>query len=80
MKESFRIDRLLRRSSHARNRAATLCTASCPSGYDDGYTGFELGPYATNCYVVRAADAATCWIVDAGFDPEPLIEFVRTIL
>ena len=42
MKESFRIDRLLRRSSHARNRAATLCTASCPSGYDDGYTGFEL--------------------------------------
>lgn len=44
--------------------------------------GFELGPWATNCYVVAdngSADAAggvPCWIVDASFEPEPLIDHV----
>ncbi len=31
-----------------------------------------LGVYQTNCYTVRCGDQL--WIVDAGFDPEPLIE------
>jgi len=37
---------------------------------------FELGPYATNCFVVTAGGDA-CWIVDAGFSPGELIEAVR---
>lgn len=36
---------------------------------------FELGPYATNCYVVSAGES--CWIVDAGFDPGRMIERVK---
>lgn len=38
---------------------------------------FTLGPFETNCYVVTAPDERTCWIVDAGFEPRELIEFVR---
>ncbi|CAE7273135.1 yqgX [Symbiodinium necroappetens] len=38
--------------------------------------GFELGPYATNCYVVSCG-GPSCWIVDAGFAPGALIEAVR---
>ncbi|MCA9294848.1 MAG: MBL fold metallo-hydrolase, partial [Phycisphaerales bacterium] len=39
---------------------------------------FSLGPFQTNCYVVRNPGSAAAWIVDAGFDPSPLIEFVRS--
>ena len=42
MKESYRINRLLRDSKQARDRAATLCVASCPSGEDSGYAPFDL--------------------------------------
>ncbi len=38
---------------------------------------FVLGPYATNCYVVRTAGDPRCWIIDAGYVPEPLIESVK---
>jgi len=44
--------------------------------------GFELGPWGTNCYVVQdagpapAGGRAACWIVDASFEPEPLIDHV----
>lgn len=42
--------------------------------------GFELGPWATNCYVVApsqpAAEGSPCWIIDASFEPEPLIEHI----
>jgi glyoxylase-like metal-dependent hydrolase (beta-lactamase superfamily II) len=38
---------------------------------------FTLGPFATNCYVVRAPETDECWIVDAGFAPGPLIESIR---
>jgi len=31
----------------------------------------------TNCYVLCAEGARTCWIVDAGFEPEPMIEYVK---
>ncbi|MGP1346720.1 MAG: MBL fold metallo-hydrolase [Phycisphaerales bacterium] len=41
---------------------------------------FPLGPYATNCYLVYPsarlppAPGTPCWIVDASFDPEPIIQ------
>ncbi|MDX9911127.1 MAG: MBL fold metallo-hydrolase [Phycisphaerales bacterium] len=38
---------------------------------------FELGPYATNAYVVREAGTPRCWIVDAPFEPEEVVAFVR---
>lgn len=39
---------------------------------------FTLGPYETNCYVVTAGEGRGCWVVDASFDPGPIIEHVRT--
>ena len=42
--------------------------------------GFSLGDWMTNCYVVhraKPAPGAACWIVDAGFSPDPLIEYVK---
>ncbi len=39
-----------------------------------------LGPFETNCYVVRPEPSQPgdpCWIVDAGFDPADLIALVR---
>lgn len=42
---------------------------------------FTLGPFETNCYVVRAPGASgtdpDCWIVDASFEPAPIVEFVQ---
>ncbi|MCK4873354.1 MAG: MBL fold metallo-hydrolase [Phycisphaerales bacterium] len=38
---------------------------------------FAVGPFETNCYIVRVAGETECWIVDAGFDPEPIIAAVR---
>jgi hydroxyacylglutathione hydrolase len=38
---------------------------------------FTLGPYETNCHVVSVPGSESCWIVDAGFEPEPMIEHVR---
>lgn len=42
---------------------------------------FALGEWMTNCYVVfpvghRGGDKP-CWIIDAGFDPQPLIDYIR---
>ena len=38
---------------------------------------FELGPFQTNCYILTsAASSDKCIIVDPGFDPEPLVEFL----
>lgn len=34
-----------------------------------------LGPFATNCYLVSVSDA--CWIIDASFDPEPMLARIR---
>jgi glyoxylase-like metal-dependent hydrolase (beta-lactamase superfamily II) len=39
---------------------------------------FTLGMWQTNCYVVWREGRNDCWIVDAGFQPGPLLEFVRT--
>ncbi len=40
---------------------------------------FELGDFATNCYVVRDdADASkTCWIIDCSYEPEPMLDFIE---
>ena len=38
---------------------------------------FSLSDWMTNCYVLRAAGATNCWIVDAGFEPEPMIDYVK---
>jgi hydroxyacylglutathione hydrolase len=46
-----------------------------------GIWSFTLGPFATNCYVVTASPQPQrgdrCWIVDASFDPDELIDFVQ---
>jgi glyoxylase-like metal-dependent hydrolase (beta-lactamase superfamily II) len=39
--------------------------------------GFPLGEWMTNCYVVHEApQGGECWIVDAGFDPRPLLRYI----
>ena len=35
---------------------------------------FPLGAWQTNCYVV--AVGKSCWIVDAGFEPSPMLDFI----
>lgn len=35
---------------------------------------FCLGQWQTNCYVLSVGRA--CWIVDAGFDPEPMLDAI----
>ena len=49
--------------------------------HSPGIECFTLGPYETNCYVVtpspNAGKGQPCWIVDASFEPEPIIEFIR---
>ncbi|NKB25688.1 MAG: MBL fold metallo-hydrolase [Kiritimatiellae bacterium] len=37
-------------------------------------TPFALGDYQTNCHVVTEGD--DCWVVDCGYDPEPLIAYL----
>lgn len=39
--------------------------------------GFCLGPWQTNCYVVWQRGGRRCWIVDASFDPESMIEMIE---
>lgn len=36
---------------------------------------FVLGPFETNCYLVRAG--ADAWVVDAGFEPDALLSAIR---
>lgn len=48
---------------------------------DPGIVRHVLGPFDTNCYIVTPSptiDPDCCWIVDASFEPEPLIEDVRS--
>ncbi len=37
---------------------------------------FALGDWMTNCYVLHGA-GRSCWIVDAGFEPDELVAYVR---
>lgn len=34
---------------------------------------FTLGDWMTNCYLLHAGGGA-CWMIDAGFDPEPMLD------
>lgn len=34
---------------------------------------FSLGPWQTNCYVLWVGEGPNCWVVDAGYDPQPMI-------
>ena len=36
---------------------------------------FPLGQWQTNCYVLVAG--GDCWIVDAGFEPAPMLDFIE---
>ena len=38
---------------------------------------FCLGDWMTNCFVLRAG-GTSCWFVDAGFAPQPMIEYVAS--
>jgi len=40
---------------------------------------FVVGPWETNCYVVHPFGSSTgeCWIIDAGFQPEEMIAWIR---
>lgn len=41
---------------------------------------FALGPWETNCSVVTVPGSSTpdhCWIVDCGFEPEELLDYVQ---
>lgn len=40
---------------------------------------YVLGPFATNCYLVRTQDSRGCWIVDPGLNPTPVIARVRDL-
>jgi glyoxylase-like metal-dependent hydrolase (beta-lactamase superfamily II) len=42
-----------------------------------GVRGFALGPFETNCYVVRVGASTGCWIIDAGYEPGELIGYAR---
>lgn len=36
---------------------------------------FTLGDWGTNCYVLHT-DSSACWIVDAGFAPTPMLDYI----
>ncbi len=40
---------------------------------------FPLGPYETNCYIVRPAGSATCWIIDASFGGKSLVQAAQRL-
>ena len=37
---------------------------------------FCLGDWMTNCYIVHVEGERGCWVVDAGFGPQPMIEYI----
>ncbi len=37
-----------------------------------------LGMWQTNSYLLTAEGSDSCWIIDAGFDPEPMIEDLKS--
>jgi glyoxylase-like metal-dependent hydrolase (beta-lactamase superfamily II) len=51
-----------------------------PTAAQPAIRSFALGPWETNCYVVTVPGSSTpdhCWIVDCGFEPETLLDFVQ---
>ena len=40
-------------------------------------TVFTLGDYQTNCFIVTSPDSQDCWIVDCGYSPQPMLDFIE---
>lgn len=38
---------------------------------------FCLGPWQTNCYVINQQGSKKCWIIDASFEPAPMIAAIE---
>jgi hydroxyacylglutathione hydrolase len=38
---------------------------------------FILGDYQTNCFVVTVGQQRECWIVDCGFEPQPMLDWIE---
>ena len=38
---------------------------------------FALGMWQTNCFVLFSNESKNCIIFDAGFDPQPMIDFIK---
>ena len=36
-----------------------------------------LGSYQTNCYIVRAADAKSCAVIDPGYEADRILDFLK---
>jgi glyoxylase-like metal-dependent hydrolase (beta-lactamase superfamily II) len=41
-------------------------------------TTFVLGDFQTSCFVVSSPESKDCWIVDCGYEPEPMFEHIKT--
>ena len=37
---------------------------------------FILGEFQTNCFVVSAPPSEACWIVDCGYEPQPMLDWI----
>lgn len=47
---------------------------------EPGIARYVLGPFETNCYIVTPSpslDSEPCWIVDASFEPQTMIDDIR---
>lgn len=40
--------------------------------------GVALGPFQTNCYILTTPGSDECWIIDASFEPQALIDRIRS--
>mgnify|MGYP003889081783 CR=1 FL=1 len=40
---------------------------------------FCLGPWMTNCHVVNQKGSPRCWIIDASFEPQPMIRAIQDL-
>lgn len=53
-------------------------TGPASAAFHTRIEGFPLGPFQTNCYILSAPPPTTeCWIIDASFSPQPLINRIR---
>lgn len=59
------------------HRAESTASVSPGTAVTPRIQRFTLGPFETNCYVVSVPGSAGCWIVDAGFEPGVLIDWVK---
>jgi glyoxylase-like metal-dependent hydrolase (beta-lactamase superfamily II) len=41
-------------------------------------TPFVLGGYATNCHVVTLSGSKDCWVVDVGFEPQDMLDWIES--